>query len=55
MTEHVESHELPVFPLRNTVLYPFLLGPFAAGRKLSIAALEAALASEDKFIIAVAQ
>ncbi len=47
--------ELPLFPLRNTLLYPFVLGPFSAGRRASIAAIEAALASEDKLLVVVAQ
>ncbi len=50
-----ELQVLPVFPLRNTVLFPFVLAPFSAGRPLSIAALDAALASEDKLVAVFAQ
>ncbi len=55
MTEVTALQQLPVFPLRNTVLFPYVLGPFSAGRSLSVAALEAALASEDKLVVVVAQ
>jgi len=43
-------HALPVLPLKNTVLFPQLLIPLAAGRAASIAAIEAALAREDKSV-----
>lgn len=46
---------LPVVPLKNTVLFPHLLMPLAVGRPSSIAAVEAALASEDKSLFIVAQ
>ncbi|MEJ2388915.1 MAG: LON peptidase substrate-binding domain-containing protein, partial [Chromatiaceae bacterium] len=51
----IQVRELPVFPLRNTLLFPFMVGPFSAGRRASIAAIEAALASEDKLLLVVAQ
>ena len=50
-----ETQHLPVFPLRNTVLFPFIIGPYSAGRPASIGALEAALASEDKHVAVFAQ
>ncbi len=44
---------LPLLPMRNTVLFPHLFMPLSAGRPQSLAAIEAALATEDKtFIIA---
>jgi ATP-dependent Lon protease len=46
---------LPVLPLKNTVLFPYLLLPLSAGRPGSVAAVEAALATEDKSILLVAQ
>lgn len=46
---------LPVLPLKNSVLFPFLFLPLSAGRPGSVAAVEAALASEDKAILVVAQ
>ncbi len=46
---------LPVLPLKNTVLFPFMFMPLSAGRPGSRAAVEAALATEDKTLIIVAQ
>ena len=46
---------LPVLPLKNSVLFPYLFLPLSAGRPGSVAAVEAALASEDKAILVVAQ
>jgi ATP-dependent Lon protease len=46
---------LPVLPLKNTVLFPSLFMPLAVGRPNSVAAVEAALTSEDKSIVVVAQ
>jgi ATP-dependent Lon protease len=46
---------LPVLPARGTVLYPRLPLPVSIGRKRSIEAIQAAVASEDKTIVVVAQ
>ncbi|HLW68487.1 MAG TPA: endopeptidase La [Gemmataceae bacterium] len=46
---------LPVLPLKNTVLFPFLFAPYSVGRPQSVAAVEAALAEEEKTIVVVAQ
>jgi ATP-dependent Lon protease len=46
---------LPVLPVKNTVLFPYLLLPLTVGRAASVAAIEAALASEEKEIVVVAQ
>ncbi|HEV3342238.1 MAG TPA: endopeptidase La [Pirellulales bacterium] len=46
---------LPTLPLKNSMLFPHLLMPLAVGRPASIAAIEAALTSEDKSIFVVAQ
>lgn len=46
---------LPVMPLKNTILFPFMFMPLAAGRSGSVAAVEAALASEEKAFVVVAQ
>jgi ATP-dependent Lon protease len=52
-TENVQS--LPLLPLKNAVLFPFMLMPLTIGRPNSIAATEAALASEGKDLVVVAQ
>lgn len=46
---------LPVLPLKNTVLFPYLFAPLSVGRPASVAAVEAALANEEKTLVAVAQ
>jgi ATP-dependent Lon protease len=46
---------LPVLPMKNTVLFPYLFLPLSVGRPATIAAVEAALATEDKTLLLVAQ
>lgn len=46
---------IPVLPLKNTVLFPYLLMPLSVGRSSSLAAVQAALATEEKEIVLVAQ
>src|ERR1700677_2359846 len=54
MTEQPVVYTLPVLPLKSAVLFPYLLMPLSAGRPASIAAVEAALATESKEILCVA-
>ncbi len=46
---------LPLLPLKNTALFPHLLMPLSVGRPKSLAAVEAALATEEKELAIVAQ
>jgi ATP-dependent Lon protease len=46
---------LPVLPLRNTILFPGLFLPLSVGRTSSVAAVEDALAGEEKTFVVVAQ
>ncbi len=46
---------LPALPLKNTVLFPGLLLPLSVGRENSLQAVEAALKTEEKEIILIAQ
>jgi ATP-dependent Lon protease len=46
---------LPVLPLKNTALLPFMFMPLSVGRPNSTAAVEAALTSEEKTFVVVAQ
>ncbi len=46
---------LPVLPIKRTVLFPGILMPVTVGRERSVAAVNAALRTEDKTIIVVAQ
>jgi ATP-dependent Lon protease len=55
MTNQANSAELPVLPIKNTVLFPQLLLPLSIARPTSRAAVDAALASEDKTLVVVCQ
>ncbi len=46
---------LPVLPVKNSVLFPFIHMPFSVGRPASVAALEAALEKEGKELLVVSQ
>lgn len=46
---------LPLLPLKNTALFPHLLMPLSVGRSKSVAAVEAALATEEKELAIIAQ
>jgi ATP-dependent Lon protease len=47
--------ELPILPLRNTVIFPSGITPLSVGRPMSLAAAEAALSTEEKLLGVVAQ
>jgi len=49
------TRALPVLPIKNTVLFPFMFIPLSVGRASSRAAVEAAVSSEDKMLVVVAQ
>ena len=55
MSEQPVVYTLPVLPLKSAVLFPYLLMPLSAGRPASIAAVEAALATESKEILVFTQ
>src|ERR1700685_4211632 len=55
MSNQPVVYELPVLPLKNAVLFPYLLMPLSVGRASSLAAVEAALATESKEIVLFAQ
>jgi ATP-dependent Lon protease len=56
MTQEREAIQaLPVLPIKNTVLFPYLFLPLSVGRPNSVAAVEAALATEEKTLFIVAQ
>ena len=50
----VTAERLPVLPLRDVVLFPYIAMPLLVGRAPSLAALEAASA-EDRLVLLVAQ
>jgi ATP-dependent Lon protease len=55
MSDQPVVYELPVLPLKNAVLFPYLLMPLSAGRPGSVAAVEAALATESKEVLVFTQ
>ena len=55
MSEATDTRVLPVLPIKNSVLFPYLLLPLSVSRPSSIAAVEACLNTEEKEIIVVAQ
>jgi ATP-dependent Lon protease len=48
MKNSADTLTIPVLPLKNSVLFPQVLMPLSVGRPGSVAAIEAAVASEDK-------
>ena len=55
MSEQQTIQMLPVLPIKNTVLFPHLQMPLSIGRPASQAAVETAMASEEKQLVIVAQ
>src|SRR5579872_1612169 len=53
--QNIQIKSLPLLPLKNSVLFPGLLMPLSVGRKSSLAAVEKALATEEKEIVVVTQ
>lgn len=46
---------LPVLAMKHTAVFPFTFSPLAVGRPMSLAAAEAALASEEKTVLLLTQ
>ncbi len=55
LTSPKTSETRPVLPLRSDVLFPFQIMPLAFSRPRSVAALQAALESEDKTLVVATQ
>ena len=55
MNEINEERILPVLPMKRDVLFPSQMMPLVVGRPQSVAAVEAALATEDKAIVVLSQ
>jgi ATP-dependent Lon protease len=55
MNNETLAVKLPVLPIKRTVLFPGIMMPLTVGRTRSIAAVEAAMKTEDKTILVVAQ
>ena len=50
--EKYESKKLPMMPIRDVVIFPFMMTPFVVGRESSVRALEEALAGDKKIFLA---
>src|SRR6266545_63157 len=55
MSESEQMLSLPLLPLKNSVLFPFVWMPLTVGRAASVATIEAVLAREDKELVVAAQ
>jgi ATP-dependent Lon protease len=47
-----ETRTLPMMPIRDVVIFPFMMTPFVVGREASVRALEDALAADRKIFLA---
>src|SRR5213595_2463677 len=50
--EKFETRKLPMMPIRDVVIFPFMMTPFVVGRESSVRALEEALAADRKIFLA---
>jgi ATP-dependent Lon protease len=50
--EKFETKKLPMMPIRDVVIFPFMMTPFVVGRDSSVRALEEALAGDKKIFLA---
>ena len=49
--EKPDTKRLPMMPVRDVVIFPFMMTPFVVGRESSVRALEDALAGEKKLFL----
>src|SRR5579871_5760759 len=50
--EKTDTRTLPMMPIRDVVIFPYMMTPFVVGRESSISALEEALAGDKKIFLA---
>ena len=50
--EKFETKKLPMMPIRDVVIFPFMMTPFVVGRESSVRALEEALAHDKRIFLA---
>ena len=50
--EKFETRKIPMMPIRDVVIFPFMMTPFVVGRESSVRALEAALTGDKKIFLA---
>ncbi len=50
--DKADTRRLPMMPIRDVVIFPFMMTPFVVGRESSVRALEEALAADKKIFLA---
>ncbi len=50
--DKTDTKRLPMMPIRDVVIFPFMMTPFVVGRESSVRALEEALLSDKKIFLA---
>src|SRR3974390_3853658 len=50
--EKAEPRKLPMMPIRDMVIFPYMMTPFVVGRESSVRALEEALSGDRKIFLA---
>src|SRR3990167_8461041 len=50
--EKLEGKRIPMMPIRDVVIFPYIMTPFIVGRESSVRALEEALAGDKKIFLA---
>src|SRR6204780_278460 len=50
--DKTDTKRLPMMPLRDVVIFPYMMTPFVVGRESSVRALEEALAGDKKIFLA---
>ena len=50
--EKFETKKLPMMPIRDVVIFPYMMTPLVVGRESSVHALEEALAADKKIFLA---
>src|SRR3970040_1274868 len=50
--EKLEGKGIPMLPIRDVVIFPYMMTPFVVGRESSVRALEEALAGDKKIFLA---
>src|SRR6201997_601849 len=47
-----DTRRLPMMPIRDVVIFPYMMTPFVVGRESSVRALEDAMAGDKKIFLA---
>ena len=50
--EKSDTKRLPMMPIRDVVIFPYMMTPFVVGREQSVRALEEAMAGDKKIFLA---